>query len=802
MKNKLIIIFFLKLFFFPAIADNLKIESKKISIDKNKEVTIFENQVMVITKDNNKIESNFAKLNKRTKDLILKDNVKLEDANQNFIETNHAEYNETSRIFESKGVTKVTTSENYIINGKNIIFDNKNKIISSNDGAVLTDSLNNEIYLENFKYDSSTHIFKSIGLIKIKDNLNNTYEFSQIYIDTKKKEIAGTDIKAYLNQDDFKLHEKNKPRIFANAIKLENNGKCSFHKNNFTLCDYRENDKCPPWEIRSSKMLHDNKKKTIYYKNALIKVYNVPIFYIPRLSHPDPTVDRRSGFLPPSYSDTKNLGEGISLPYFFNMGVDKNFTLTNRLYLKENPLFLGDYHQVFKNSFLLANFGYTAGYKNTSIQKKAGEKSHFFSKYTKNFIGKNNSKNLIELNVQEVSNDKYLKLYKIKSNLVDFNSGTIENSIDFTRENENSFFGINASLYETLNDDYNDKYEYFFPEITFDKNLLSDEKFGRLDYQSNIEIHNYDTNKTNKFLVNDFNWNYKDLISSLGITNKIFGHVRNINYESKNVDLYKDDPTSEIFGSAGLLSSINLEKNINRSIHAFTPKVFLRYGSGSMRQETTGSRLDPLTAFSMDRLNNIRNLETGFNTAVGFDYSIIKNDYKKFDFSVAQIINSKENKMMSSESSMDEKLSDLVGSMSYSSDSGKTSLAYNFNVDQNYKELNYNELSASYILDPFKINFDYLKEQKHLGDQEYLRTKLDLFNNKSNQFSFSNKRNLVTNSSEFYNLSYEYVNDCLRAGLVYRREFYNDSEIEPENSLMFKITLSPFGDVFAPSFKN
>ena len=75
-----------------------------------------------------------------------------------------------------------------------------------------------------------------------------------------------------------------------------------------------------------------------------------------------------------------------------------------------------------------------------------------------------------------------------------------------------------------------------------------------------------------------------------------------------------------------------MEKNINLSIHAFTPKVFLRYGSGSMRQETTGSRLDPLTAFSMDRLNNIRNLETGFNTAVGFDYSIIKNDYKNLIF--------------------------------------------------------------------------------------------------------------------------------------------------------------------------
>ena len=41
-------------------------------------------------------------------------------------------------------------------------------------------------------------------------------------------------------------------------------------------------------------------------------------------------------------------------------------------------------------------------------------------------------------------------------------------------------------------------------------------------------------------------------------------------------------------------------------------------------------------------------------------------------------------------------------------------------------------------------------------------------------FSVENKRNLVTDSSEFYNLSYEYFNDCLRAGVVYRREFYTD----------------------------
>ena len=88
-------------------------------------------------------------------------------------------------------------------------------------------------------------------------------------------------------------------------------------------------------------MLHDNKKKTIYYNNAVIKVYNIPIFFFPRLSHPDPTVDRRSGFLIPNVSNTKNLGLGVTIPYFFAVDDDKDFTLTNRFYNREKPLLLG-----------------------------------------------------------------------------------------------------------------------------------------------------------------------------------------------------------------------------------------------------------------------------------------------------------------------------------------------------------------------------------------------------------------------------------------------------------------------------
>ena len=75
-----------------------------------------------------------------------------------------------------------------------------------------------------------------------------------------------------------------------------------------------------------------------------------------------------------------------------------------------------------------------------------------------------------------------------------------------------------------------------------------------------------------------------------------------------------------------------------------------------------------------------------------------------------------------------------------------------------------------------------------MGDQEYFKTSIELARGNNGLVNFETKRNLITNSAEFYNISYEYINDCLKAGLVYRREFYDDSELEAENSLMFKLT--------------
>ena len=93
----------------------------------------------------------------------------------------------------------------------------------------------------------------------------------------------------------------------------------------------------------------------------------------------------------------------------------------------------------FRNSSLLADFGYTEGYKTTTVKKQ--DKSHLFLNFLKHSV--ENSKTTLNFKTQHVPNDKCLSINKIKFS--DYNQDTLENSLDFTREDE-IFFGVNSTF--------------------------------------------------------------------------------------------------------------------------------------------------------------------------------------------------------------------------------------------------------------------------------------------------------------------------------------------------------------------
>ena len=218
-----------------------------------------------------------------------------------------------------------------------------------------------------------------------------------------------------------------------------------------------------------------------------------------------------------------------------------------------------------------------------------------------------------------------------------------------------------------------------------------------------------------------------------------------------------------------------------------------------MKKITGDNNLHNKNIFSLDRINSSTSLEGGASVAYGFDYIKSFKNNNEFNFSIGQIINEKKiDKRKPDTSSLDKRFSDVIGDLNFKKNNFQVN--YKYSLDQNLKETNFNEISSKYSLGNMTFNLDYLKEEQISNPKEYVKSSIEIKKGKNGLFTFNNKRNVITNSSEFYNLSYEYINDCLRAGLVYRREFYNDSELEAENSLLFKITLSPLGDLDTPKF--
>ena len=365
--------------------------------------------------------------------------------------------------------------------------------------------------------------------------------------------------------------------------------------------------------------------------------------------------------------------------------------------------------------------------------------------------------------------------------------------------------GLTPSAYEDTSKLGNLRHEYLLP-LAIEKNIFTSERYGFLDLGSDVRLRNYDTNKQTNFLVNNFKWKSNNWLNSLGVENYFEGLARTVNYEADNTTEFKNEKTnSEVYSALGYFSKLSLYKEdlIKKNFHSLVPKVLLRYAPGHMRKTVQNHKLYYSNLFDLNKIKELDVLEPGLSTSIGFKYQkskISKSKQigeEKLSFAVGQVVNLDENQDVPSSTSLDQRFSDIVGETKYNINSN-TNFNYNFAIDQSYKKINYNEVGLDYKINRAKFNLDFLQERNHIGNTEYIKTGFDFNPNSSTELSFNSKRNLLTNSSEFYNLSYNYINDCLKAGIAYRREFYTDRDIEPTNSLMFTISIVPFAEINVP----
>lgn len=92
------------------------------------------------------------------------------------------------------------------------------------------------------------------------------------------------------------------------------------------------------WQVKARHVTHDKATRDIEYEDAWLEMFGVPVAYTPYLSHPDPTVDRRSGFLTPSFGQSRNLGTSIAVPYYWVLSPSHDLTVTPRYTSEQGPV--------------------------------------------------------------------------------------------------------------------------------------------------------------------------------------------------------------------------------------------------------------------------------------------------------------------------------------------------------------------------------------------------------------------------------------------------------------------------------
>ena len=161
----------------------------------------------------------------------------------------------------------------------------------------------------------------------------------------------------------------------------------------------------------------------------------------------------------------------------------------------------------------------------------------------------------------------------------------------------------------------------------------------------------------------------------------------------------------------------------------------------------------------------------------------------------------KNEKKLPMNSTINNKSSDIIGSFNFEPNSN-FNLNYNFSVDNDLSSTNYNLIKADLTINKFVTTFEFLQEDDEIGTENHYSNEMKLLLSDSSSLMYRTRRNKKTDLTEYYNLIYEYKNDCLAASIEYNKDYYNDRDIKPEENIFLKLTIIPFGETSSPNIKD
>lgn len=720
-------------------------------------------------------------------------------------------YSQDSNIIEAVGNVIARNQEGKQISSDRAVYNKNNLTITTIGKSKFIDNKNNILYSDNIEYDLDKKIIKAEKNVKFLDNYKNTYYFSKIISDDKFIEIIGYDLDSDLDRDQLKktkdkFQQFTEPRLSGKEASIKEN--ITIIKDaKFTSCKRsNENEECPYWNLNATQIIHDKDQKKIIYRGAVLDLNNIPVFYTPYFSHPDPSVKRESGFLAPSFTSLgENIGSTVKLPYFHAISESKDLTISPVYYFSQNPLLLGEYREKFKNGDLSIEAGFTEGYKEVNSKQTAGERHHLYGNLYLNYSDLLLDKSTLNAKVQRINNPTYLRVNKINSNNDGFKRILVkEDDIQLTNEiylnsfSKNENLNIKSAVYQNISLS-SDQYQYLLPEISYSKYGVFNNLINGLNFDTNLKAQNTNTNQNKSTLINNLSYNSPESYNTdLGIGYKFLTKINNLNYYS-DYNAPKQSLNNEINPIIGFDTSLPFAKISNNSEQYLVPRIFTRYSPGQMNKSSSNDTiLTTDNLFSINRMNNDELIEKDLSFNLGLDWEWKEKDIsnktkQQSNISVGQVIKLNENLDMPTKSSLQNKTSDIVTKAGYYNP-GNFNVTLKSTLDNQLTHMYYNDFTLQTFFKTNELNFNFYEKNSHVGNERYAKANLTSYLTNNTSLKVTSDRNLKTDRTNAHKAGIEYENECIRYGFYFQKSYFVDKDLTPNTAIFFGVTLLPFGD--------
>ena len=214
-------------------------------------------------------------------------------------------------------------------------------------------------------YDTANNLVAAVGNVQIYYN-GATIEADRVVYDQKTKRLRAegnarlteADGKVTFGEiidftddyrdgfvDSLRLETVDDTRLAAARANRSEGNFTVFESGVYTACEACKDDpkKPPLWQVKAARIIHNQTERMVYFEDARLEFFGVPVGYFPYLATPDPTVKRKTGVLMPIFSTSTVYGFALETPYYFALAPNYDMTVSPRFTTRQGPLVQGEF---------------------------------------------------------------------------------------------------------------------------------------------------------------------------------------------------------------------------------------------------------------------------------------------------------------------------------------------------------------------------------------------------------------------------------------------------------------------------